>query len=291
MHGSTIGGVRRLYFENFVLPPAAHLLHAGIAMPRRANNWWNTYGLFRNPYYSMTFVLEKGSGCYRDENDFTCQLSYGNVVITNPAVKQHFGPGKDEFWNDLLVSFNGTIFDALLDCRFIDTRTPVYRVEDPESWARRLEMLLTAARPSTETGVIHEALGFLSFLRELLENATPEGSQLSASDWFTKACTMLTNDLSRKIEMQEMARELGMSYHTFRSYFSKRAGMPPAQYRNKQRIEAACILLKTTNKRCVDIAFHFGYSSEQRFSMDFKKVIGISPVDYRRRHRAKLKGK
>lgn len=288
IEGTTIGGIRRLYFENFVLPPAAHLLHAGIAVPRRANNWWNTYGLFRNPYYSLSFVLEQGRGCYRDENGFTCQLSYGSVVIVNPRVSQHFGPGKGELWSDLLVSFNGTIFDALLQSQVIDVHCPVWLLEDPAPWARRLELLLTAARPITEKGIVNEALCFLTFLRELLENARPEAVKPTSSDWFTKACNMLTNDLSQKVDMQAVAQELGMSYHTFRSYFAKRAGMPPSQYRNRQRIEAACQFLKQTNKRCVDIAFHFGYSSEQRFSMDFKKFTGVSPTTYRKRHRAKV---
>lgn len=50
------------------------------------------------------------------------------------------------------------------------------------------------------------------------------------------------------------------------------------------RIERACQLLSTTDVRISEIAAAVGYSSDSSFRRAFKKITGVSPVDYRSTH-------
>jgi AraC-like DNA-binding protein len=125
---------------------------------------------------------------------------------------------------------------------------------------------------------------FLAFLFEMLESATPTQVGDTAGDWFGQACRMLTNDLHHKVKYRQVADALGMSYHTFRAYFTKRAGIPPAQYRDAQRLKAAKdLLINNPHKSCKQIAFTLGYYNGDHFSAQFKKQVGVSPNQYRKK--------
>jgi len=279
---SIMGDVRGLYFENSIHPPAGHLIQAGMATPGRRNDWWDVRDLRSFPYYNFSIILESGAGFYRDENGYSCQLSFGNFILIPPGLKQYYGPGKDEYWSELCVSFNGALFKTLQRYKIIHKTLPVWHVGQSSLWIERLQPLLAAPRPTSHAGIIREAAAFLALLLEILENASPASGGEVSSDWFENACVMLTVDLSQKVDLQQIARNLGMSYHTFRTYFAQRAGRSPIEYRNVQRIKTACHFLKSTTAPCRDIAFRMGYATEQRFSADFKQKMGMPPSEYRK---------
>ncbi|MBP3478467.1 MAG: helix-turn-helix transcriptional regulator, partial [Oscillospiraceae bacterium] len=52
----------------------------------------------------------------------------------------------------------------------------------------------------------------------------------------------------------------------------------------KIRIEKACELLGMTETKVGDVAEAIGYSSDSSFRRAFKKITGVSPVDYRNSH-------
>lgn len=281
---SVFGTIRHLYFANSVHPQAGHLIQAEKGVPGRLNDWWDIRELRYFPYYSLAMILENGSGTYRNQNEYSCSLSYGDFILSLPGFYQYYGPGKDEHWSELCVSFSGRMFDVQRECGVLNCAQPVWRLENPAFWTARLQTLLEQPRPVCERGLVREAAQFLAFLLELQEHAIPKTEEQAFSDWFTQAVVMLTNDLSQKPDLQVIAAELGMSYHTFRVSFARRAGMPPAQYRNCARLQAACHFLKTTENTGKDIAFHTGYATVQHFSADIKKWTGMTPSAYRRTH-------
>src|SRR5690606_19638464 len=102
-------------------------------------------------------------------------------------------------------------------------------------------------------------------------------------DWFDQACQLLTRDL-HKVDLQAIARELGMSYPSFRLNFTRRAGMPPYQYREHKRIAAACETLRNNpSKLYKELAFSLGYSRGDHFAKQFKRHTGMLPGEYQRK--------
>lgn len=87
--------------------------------------------------------------------------------------------------------------------------------------------------------------------------------------------------------MQELKLEdLSMMAFLSRNYFCKLfkdcTGMTVFEYAQKIRIEQACKLLKTTNKKIVDIAADVGYSDMKFFNHIFKKITGTTPRDFKK---------
>lgn len=85
-----------------------------------------------------------------------------------------------------------------------------------------------------------------------------------------------------KKTVQEMAIEVGYSYDHFRHKFKEITGVAPLQYIINKRIEHACYLLQHEALTCTEIAQVCGFSSSPQFSKLFKRVMGITPNDYKK---------
>lgn len=276
------GAKRHLYFTRPQRELPGQILQSGSGVPLRRNDWWNVHEMTSLPYYGLVMMLEGGRGFYRDENGFECQLEFGHFLLIPPQVKRLYGPGKDDQWSEISIAFNGRIFDLHSVSGVFKADQPVWQLARPAVWVRQLRALLEAPRPSNDVGIARETADFLRLVLGMLETATPVQQNVPSSDWFTRACVMLTGDLSRKTDYRQIAETLGMSYNTFRHYFTLRAGMPPSRYRDSQRIELACDFLKNTPKHHREIASYLGYSSEQHFSAHFKEWMQMTPRDYRK---------
>lgn len=285
---SLLGNSDELYFNNVSPDPAGDFLGAGISLPFRTNDWWEMRGLWSYPYYSLNLMLEGCEGSYRNENGFECDLSYGIFFLTFPRIKQHYGPGKKQRWSELYVGFKGKVFDDYVESGVLRRDLPVWRLANPQPWIEQLQELLRTPRPDTRIGTACEASRFLAFLFEMMGEAHPAQTSITSSDWFSQACLMLTSDIHHKVNLREVASNLGMSYHTFRLYFTKRAGVPPAEYRDQVRLKAACDLLRDNpHKSCKQIAFTLGYYNGDHFSAHFKRHMGMPPNQYRNQFREK----
>ena len=56
-------------------------------------------------------------------------------------------------------------------------------------------------------------------------------------------------------------------------------------YLRRYRIEKACELIRTSNKKMYEIAFLTGFENPQYFSNVFKSVTGMTPKSYMARYK------
>ncbi len=274
-----------LYFLNASPQPIGDIIASGASLPVRNHGWWNMGEMWHYPYYTLSLMLEGGTGYYRDENGFECQLGYGDALLTTPGFGHLCGPGKNEQWSNIYVSFSGEVFDLYCKAGVLNTASPAWRVRDPRSYIVELREMLTVSRANDQAGIAFQTISLLQFLLRILNEGTPLSSTSQTSDWFSQACTMLVRDMHHKLDLHAIADSLGMSYHTFRLYFTRRAGITPQRYRDKKRIEAACdLLLKNPGKSCQSIGFVLGYCNGDHFSTHFKQHMGLSPVHYRKKY-------
>jgi AraC family transcriptional regulator len=100
-----------------------------------------------------------------------------------------------------------------------------------------------------------------------------------------KAIRLMQEDLRRKFIPGEIAAAVNLSLAHLRYLFKAETGVSPAQYLRSLRMEEAGRLLKTTFLSVKEVMYRIGVSDESHFTRDFKKVYGLSPAQYRARHR------
>ena len=80
-----------------------------------------------------------------------------------------------------------------------------------------------------------------------------------------------------------MIRISGLPERTFKRRFQKAAGMSPLQYVHAIRLERAKTLLETSDETLDQLAERVGYENATFFSRLFRRAVGLTPAQYRRR--------
>ena len=114
--------------------------------------------------------------------------------------------------------------------------------------------------------------------------AISPGPRNGLADWQVKRVSAyMRENLARDIRLQELADLLNLSRFHFCTAFRAATGCTPHQWLTNQRLSYAKQLLKDGTLRITDIALVVGYETPSAFSATFRKVIGVSPSEYRRR--------
>lgn len=87
----------------------------------------------------------------------------------------------------------------------------------------------------------------------------------------------IENNLKRNIEMEDIARQANFSIYYFFRIFNGMVGEPVKEYIRKRRLSEAAMDIINTNKKILDIAFDYGFESQESFTRAFKKMHGITP--------------
>lgn len=80
-----------------------------------------------------------------------------------------------------------------------------------------------------------------------------------------------------------MVRLSGLPERTFKRRFQKAAGMTPIEYVHAIRLEQAKTLLETSDETLDKLAERVGYEDATFFSRLFRRSVGLTPAEYRRR--------
>jgi len=89
--------------------------------------------------------------------------------------------------------------------------------------------------------------------------------------------------LSGDLSVPALARSAGMSERNFARIFRAEAGVTPAEFVERARIEAARRRMEESNAPLKRIAHEVGYANVDGFRRAFQRRLGVSPVEYRRR--------
>ena len=96
-----------------------------------------------------------------------------------------------------------------------------------------------------------------------------------------KAKNYISTSYSYPITVEDVAAYAGISRsHLYRS-FQAYEQQSPKEYLSNFRIKQACRLLKETSLSIASIAYSVGFENNLYFSKAFKKVMHVSPSEYR----------
>jgi AraC family transcriptional regulator len=89
-------------------------------------------------------------------------------------------------------------------------------------------------------------------------------------------------NLGKNITLSELAGVVDISLYYFAVLFRKSTGLSPHQYVLNQRVERAKTLLRDPKLSVLDISIDVGFEYQNNFARAFRRVIGVSPTQFRR---------
>ena len=122
--------------------------------------------------------------------------------------------------------------------------------------------------------------------RQLSRSDQTRHGQLNVSRRMRRVLDRLHADIVELPAQSELAAEIGMSPQAFSRFFKQQVGKPFVQYVNEWRVGLACRNLLETDESITDIALGSGFDNLSNFNRQFKRIVGVTPTDYRARRSA-----
>ncbi len=99
-----------------------------------------------------------------------------------------------------------------------------------------------------------------------------------------KAQEYMENNVGQKISVDQLAGLFLISRRNFERRFKKATTNSPIEYMQRVKIEAAKKSLESGRENINEVMYSVGYSDSKAFRTIFRKITGMSPLDYRRKY-------
>ena len=91
-----------------------------------------------------------------------------------------------------------------------------------------------------------------------------------------------------KISMEYLSSKFSVGRRNFDRRFIKATGNTPLEYLQRVKIESAKRTFETSRKTVNEVMYEVGYSDIKAFREVFRKITGMSPLEYRNRYNKSL---
>lgn len=103
-------------------------------------------------------------------------------------------------------------------------------------------------------------------------------------DAVKKAQEYIEQNYTEKISVDELAKEVGVSRRNLERRFRKATYNSIVEYIQRVRIEAAKQTLERERENVNEAMYKAGYNDSKAFRTTFKKITGLSPLEYRNKY-------
>jgi transcriptional regulator GlxA family with amidase domain len=111
-----------------------------------------------------------------------------------------------------------------------------------------------------------------------------KGQKSHGDEVVEQAQAYIESHLDEKISMEYLSAKYSVGRRNFDRRFIKATGNTPVEYLQRVKIEAAKKAFETTRKTVNEVMYHVGYSDVKAFREVFRKITGLSPLEYRSRY-------
>lgn len=114
------------------------------------------------------------------------------------------------------------------------------------------------------------------------------GQKQHGDDMVIKAQTYIEKNMQEKISVEQLSAQFAVGRRNFDRRFIKATGNTPLEYLQRVKIEAAKKAFETSRKNINEVMYEVGYSDSKTFREVFRKITGLSPLEYRARYNSFL---
>lgn len=247
------------------------------------------------------FYTLSGRGRYFIE-DKIYTFTAGDVFVINNHELHKSQLINGESFAALIIMFNANLVKAVQVDDGMDPLALFYAREAPhqlkpnKQTRRTLETVFSAMTAEYEREGGYSLRGIASLLQWLLVElmrAYDESEPLSRvelnpvqfKDIVANVLEYIDKHYCDDIKLTQVANDLCVSPSYLSREFKKDTGFSLVEFISSKRIRLARELLLKTNLQVTEIAMRVGYNNVTHFHWMFKKMIGLSPGQYRKMYR------
>jgi len=110
------------------------------------------------------------------------------------------------------------------------------------------------------------------------------GQKQHGDEVVKKAQAYMEANLDEKISVEHLSSRFAVGRRNFDRRFIKATGNTPLEYSQRVKIESAKKAFESTHKTINEVMYDVGYSDVKAFREVFRKITGMSPLEYRSKY-------
>jgi transcriptional regulator GlxA family with amidase domain len=110
------------------------------------------------------------------------------------------------------------------------------------------------------------------------------GQKLHGDEMVQQAQAYIESNLEEKMSVEQLSSRFAVGRRNFDRRFIKATGNTPVEYAQRVKIESAKKALENSRKTINEVMYEVGYSDVKAFREVFRKITGMSPLEYRGRY-------
>ena len=230
--------------------------------------------------YQLVYIT-RGRGHFETAETGRIKIDAGQVFFLHPGVWHRHRPIKAQGWDEYWIGFHGEVAKRIMDDFFPPDKAVIRVGYDQEllDVIRSVPDLMQKAPAGYQQLMAARTMEALALIRS--RAMSYHNADRAVSRKVQQARYFLLEHSVEDIDMDDLARQLGLSYSRFRAMFKEHTGTAPHQYQLDIRMNKARDSLLQSELSISEISDRLGFSSAYYFSRLFKKRNGCSPSKYR----------
>lgn len=234
------------------------------------------------PTVTLVHVV-RGKGSFRSDHSGILPMTRNSVLFVYPQTRHAYCPDKKTGWDDQWVELDPEYALPLMKREGVTPSEPIKTLDAAPRLSQLFQELFDLSRVETfgvEQELAAGAYRILAHILVLWQSSAPRAQQFAAVERMRQ---YLLTDLAHTPSVALAARQAGLSVSRLRFLFKLATGLSPKQFQLEARISRAERLLAQSLIPVGEIAEQTGFESVYHFSRQFKRMRGVSPLNYRGR--------
>ena len=229
--------------------------------------------------YQLIYVT-RGSGQFRSASlPHPLPIVQGSLFLLFPGEWHNYCPSPETGWKEYWIGFKGPQMDSWVADGFFFKDNPLWNVGIHSDIVELYQEAIDTAREQRSgfqqrlSGIVAHLVSLAWFYRR--------NEDFSEVENMMNRAKILISEQFLSITPEDLSRQLCLGYSNFRRIFKEYTGLAPAQYIRQVRLNRIKEALTNTSAPVKQIAFELGYENEDYFFTAFRRMTGLTPLEYR----------
>ncbi|AEV99881.1 AraC family transcriptional regulator [Niastella koreensis] len=231
---------------------------------------------------NFLFYCVDGAGWYQI-GDKKSEVGPNQFFILPQNVEHAYGSAEDNPWSIYWIHFGGESLSQMNALQAVQKHFKPFYIKSSSEIINMFSRMYKALELGYSTdNLIFANLSLPHFLSLFIYNSKHTTvSPNDKLDVVDAAILYMQEHINENISLQDLSSHYNYSASRFSSLFKQKTGYAPIDYFIQMKMQKASQQLDFSSSSVKDIALSMGFDDPYYFSKRFRKIIGLSPKQYR----------
>lgn len=232
---------------------------------------------------NFLFYCVDGAGWYQI-GDKKSEVGPNQFFILPQNVEHAYGSDDDNPWTIYWIHFGGESLPQMNTLHAVQKHFKPFYIKNSSEIITMFSRMYKALELGYSTdNLIFANLCLPHFLSLFIYNSKQHTTVSSTDklDVVDSAILYMQEHINENISLQDLSSHYNYSASRFSSLFKQKTGYAPIDYFIQMKMQKASQQLDFSSSSVKDIALSMGFDDPYYFSKRFRKIIGLSPKQYR----------